>query len=153
MVKIITLWEPYATLIAQGCKQFETRHWYTTYKGPLLIHAAKRKPTAAEMAAFKPLLGFEPDINLGCVVAITRLDGCFRMVPYSDQRLAPEEIHIETQLPRERDLGKWEPGRYAWRLKLLLRLIEPIPWQGQQGLKPVPDELKSLIYQELGDHG
>lgn len=152
-MKIITLWEPYATLIAQGFKKYETRHWYTTYRGPLLIHAAKRRPTAAEMANFKSLLGFEPDINLGCVVAITRLDDCLRMVPYPE-RLAPRgEIHIETQAPRERDLGLWEPKRFAWELKLLLRLIEPIPWKGQQGIKPVPDELKSLIYQELGDHG
>lgn len=152
-MRIITLWEPYATLLASGLKRYETRHWVTHYRGPLLIHAAQRKPTSLEMFAFKRFLGFTPETNLGCVVAIARLDGCLKMVPFSDQAPAPGEICIEAQSTQELFLGGWEPGRYAWDTKVLTRLIEPIPWKGQQGIKPVPDELRSLIYQELGDHG
>jgi hypothetical protein len=41
-MKIFTLWQPWATFIALNLKQFETRHWGTSYRGKLAIHAAKR---------------------------------------------------------------------------------------------------------------
>lgn len=47
--KTITLWQPYATLVATGIKQYETRSWPTNYRGPLLIHAAKRPMGADEI--------------------------------------------------------------------------------------------------------
>lgn len=43
MVKAISLWEPWASLMRSGAKTVETRSWYTSYRGPLLICAAKRK--------------------------------------------------------------------------------------------------------------
>lgn len=42
-MKAITLYQPWATLIAIGAKTVETRSWSTTYRGPLAIHAAKRR--------------------------------------------------------------------------------------------------------------
>lgn len=38
---VLTLTQPYATLVALGAKQFETRDWGTRYRGALLIHAGK----------------------------------------------------------------------------------------------------------------
>jgi len=40
-VKAITIREPWATLVAIGAKQIETRSWPTSYRGPIAIHAAK----------------------------------------------------------------------------------------------------------------
>ncbi|MBP0020973.1 MAG: ASCH domain-containing protein, partial [Cyanobacteria bacterium SBLK] len=31
--KAISLWQPWASLIAMGRKKFETRHWSTDYRG------------------------------------------------------------------------------------------------------------------------
>ncbi len=42
MMKCISLWQPWASLIVIGAKQFETRSWSTSYRGPLLIHAAQK---------------------------------------------------------------------------------------------------------------
>ena len=42
-MKAISLWQPWATAIAVGAKRIETRHWPTKHRGPLMIHAAKRK--------------------------------------------------------------------------------------------------------------
>ncbi len=39
-MKAITLWQPWASLIAIGAKKIETRSWATKYRGPLAIHAA-----------------------------------------------------------------------------------------------------------------
>ena len=41
VVRILTLWEPWATLMAIGAKRIETRSWATRYRGPLAIHAAR----------------------------------------------------------------------------------------------------------------
>lgn len=46
---VLSLWQPWATLMALGVKTIETRSWSTRYRGPLLIHAAKRKPKFEDM--------------------------------------------------------------------------------------------------------
>lgn len=41
-MKAISLWQPWASLIAAGVKSIETRGWPTNYRGQIAIHAAKR---------------------------------------------------------------------------------------------------------------
>jgi hypothetical protein len=41
-VKALSLWQPWASLVALGVKTIETRSWSTSYRGPLAIHAARR---------------------------------------------------------------------------------------------------------------
>lgn len=36
-MKAITIWQPWASLLAYGGKQFETRSWATSYRGPMDI--------------------------------------------------------------------------------------------------------------------
>lgn len=43
-MKALTLTQPWATLVATGAKLIETRSWYTAYRGPLAIHAARTIP-------------------------------------------------------------------------------------------------------------
>lgn len=43
-LKAITIWQPWASLIACGAKQYETRSWKTDYRGPIAIHAAAKRP-------------------------------------------------------------------------------------------------------------
>ena len=38
-MKVITIKQPYATLIAEGIKKYEFRSWKTNYRGKILIHA------------------------------------------------------------------------------------------------------------------
>lgn len=46
--KMLTLHQPWASLVAVGRKRIETRSWSTSYRGPLAIHAAKRPPRDGE---------------------------------------------------------------------------------------------------------
>ena len=39
IMKVITLKQPWATLIAEGIKKYEFRSWKTNYRGKILIHA------------------------------------------------------------------------------------------------------------------
>ncbi|MDD4809543.1 MAG: ASCH domain-containing protein [Bacilli bacterium] len=40
-MKVITLKQPWATLIAEGYKKYEFRSWDTNYRSEILIHAGK----------------------------------------------------------------------------------------------------------------
>jgi hypothetical protein len=43
-VRALSLWQPWASLVAEGIKTIETRSWGTRHRGPLAIHASKRTP-------------------------------------------------------------------------------------------------------------
>lgn len=47
-MKAISIRQPWAWLIVNGFKDIENRSWDTKYRGAVLIHAAKTKPTVAE---------------------------------------------------------------------------------------------------------
>jgi hypothetical protein len=40
--------QPWATLVALGATQYETRGWRPRYRGPIAIHAAKGFPLVAK---------------------------------------------------------------------------------------------------------
>ena len=40
-MKVLTIKEPFASLIANGLKEYEFRTWKTNYRGEVLIHASK----------------------------------------------------------------------------------------------------------------
>lgn len=40
-MKVLTIKQPFATLIAKGYKEYEFRTWRTKYRGDILIHAGK----------------------------------------------------------------------------------------------------------------
>jgi hypothetical protein len=50
-VKALTIFQPFAAMIATGAKFVENRSWETRYRGPLAIHAGKGTQylTAAEL--------------------------------------------------------------------------------------------------------
>lgn len=40
-MKVLTIKQPFATLIAEELKEYEFRTWKTKYRGEILIHAGK----------------------------------------------------------------------------------------------------------------
>lgn len=134
VMKALTIWQPWATLIAIGAKQYETRSWSTEYRGLLAIHAAKRPIMLRELNR-EILTTLEQrdqsldQLPLGSVLAVARL---IDVVPVeqvvtlaaTDQRIANEELYFVN----------YAPGRYAWKLELVRVAPEPVPAQGAQGL-------------------
>ncbi len=41
-LKCLSVWQPWAHLLASGVKDIENREWSTSYRGPVLIHAGAR---------------------------------------------------------------------------------------------------------------
>ena len=48
-MKVLSLTEPFATLIYEKKKLIETRSWETDYRGELYIHASMTKPSKADL--------------------------------------------------------------------------------------------------------
>jgi hypothetical protein len=142
-LKILTLHEPYATLVTLGLKPLETRSWGTDHVGDLAIHAAKRNDAgvSADVRRINAILveyGHEPLLDLfafGSALAVVRLVGCHRDLP------APSGLAGR--------LGIFGRGRVAWELADVRPLAEPIPWRGAQGLRDAPDELVRRIGMQL----
>ena len=138
-MKAISLWQPWASLIATGAKTIETRSWSTNYRGPLAIHAAKTWNQELDamicegriQGGLAPLVGkplghtwpgvHKKDLPFGCVVAICDLVDCI-----------PTAEMTQTQVFPQRFFGDFTPGRYGWVLANVRR-IEPIPAIGRQG--------------------
>lgn len=146
-VKIISLWQPWASLIILGLKQYETRSWSTSYRGRLAIHAAKRKIDITGIDVYLKALSlngasspaFDPNpFQYGCIVAVVDLTDCLLMKDWDPPQQGKIDIDFEvTEL--EDAVGDWQPGRYAWKLENVQPLAQPIPFRGSQGLRTIQD--------------
>lgn len=138
-MKALTLTQPWASAVALGYKHIETRSWRSSYRGPLLIHAAKGfPPDARQFAAVELALGrgLNP-APLSAIVAVAKL------VAISPAEEVALELGIEGGL--ERHYGDYSPGRWAWMLEDIRTLDEPIPCRGALGLwTPTPDVLQAV---------
>lgn len=74
-MKVITIEQPFATLIAEGIKEYEFRTWKTKYRGVILIHAGKGIDKKA-MEKYKHLNLNYPS---GCIVAKANLVDCIEI--------------------------------------------------------------------------
>ncbi|RKN75026.1 ASCH domain-containing protein [Paenibacillus ginsengarvi] len=142
-MKAITIIQPWATLIAIGDKQFETRSWPTKYRGPIAIHAGKkvdreaceREPIRSTLAAHGYTAG---NLPTGVVVATANLSECFMIKHDTLGGLVLLEAerrrtHFETT-DKEFIFGDYTSGRFVWELNDVKQLPDPIPAKGQQGL-------------------
>jgi hypothetical protein len=131
-VRAISLHQPHAAFIQYGLKPFETRSWATDYRGPLLIHAAKRLMTDRD-SQFAAQIFYEiseteawwedfPIFHGGfvCVVDVT---DCFMG-------------HLVVEAPEGRAysnlLGNFNRGSFAWQLDEVKRFQTPVPARGRQ---------------------
>ena len=74
-MKVITIKEPFATLIAEGYKEYEFRTWKTKYRGEILIHAGKSANKKA-MEKFKYL---NLKYSCGKIIAKAVLTDCIKI--------------------------------------------------------------------------
>lgn len=154
-MRILTLWEPWATLMALGAKRIETRSWSTRYRGPLAIHAARgglklwelhglvsKQPFRGALASDASNSDFESvDFHPGCIVAVAVLVECAPVEKC--HRLG--DLACNWKWKEEQAFGNYEPGRFAWITGNLFRLPHPIPHKGGQGLGILPAEVVAQV--------
>lgn len=71
-MKVITIKQPFATLIAEGIKEYEFRTWKTKYRGDILIHAGKQ----VDKKAMKKYEHLNLEYPQGCIIAKATLADC-----------------------------------------------------------------------------
>ncbi|MGN7284315.1 ASCH domain-containing protein [Shouchella rhizosphaerae] len=142
-MKVITIKQPWATLIALGEKRFETRSWATKHRGPLAIHASKKVDVAAlDYVAISSVLTkhgiySRKDLPTGVVLATVDLVECHKITADYMSMYDEEKAGTENGLLIEGDewwFGDYTEGRYAWELDNLNILSNPIPAKGQLSL-------------------
>lgn len=152
-MKCISLWQPWASLVAIGAKRIETRSWSTSYRGPLAIHAAKKWTAALRDLCWTPTFRAalsDPRETVNCggllprgaIVAVTKVIHCGPIHESNDGRfhvlIGNDWVAVDVQ---EQEFGDYQEGRYAWLLGDTIKLNDPVPFSGHQGFFDVPDAL------------
>jgi hypothetical protein len=147
-MKAISLWQPWASLVAWKEKRFETRSWRPSSLGfcagsLLAIHAALRVPRMDDWADDETgdLLdilkrhgvetgpwGLPRDVIL-CVCRFVR---CVS-TNAADYRVSHGEYGLLIG-DQEKFLGDWSYGRWAWELEVVEMLDPPVPVRGGRRL-------------------
>lgn len=125
-VKALSIIQPWASLLIHGAKQWETRSRRTRYRGPIAIHASKGRVVIPAVLAeiVQEALGVLPeDLPRGVVLGLATLSACERT---EDVRLVIKH--------RERRLGDFSDGRFAYRIEPLRVFFQPVPARGALGL-------------------
>ena len=151
-LRVLTLWQPWASLMAWGEKEVETRgrkitkgrHW-------VAIHASARKCQQADCANDSHLMealrrhGYANphtitpwELPLGKILAVVWFCPALQA-----------ELMARIISDKEKSFGGYAPGRWTWRASGLQVLRQPIPWKGGQGLRIAPPALRELIGREL----
>ena len=134
-LKVLSLIEPWGTLIKDGKKHIETRSWKTNYRGDLYIHTSKQRINMSDASTGRINHLFQKeDLQYGKILCKCKLVDCVFM---DDDFI--ESISKNTQ---EHLCGLYEYGRYAW----ILEDIEPVkPISARGSLRLWEFEIDNII--------
>ena len=130
-MKVLSLIQPWASLIYFNEKRIETRSWKTNYRGELYIHASKNTPAFAKRifhtSWFRKVLmshGVEyiEQLPLGQIIAKCNLVDCKQIVLESPMLRTAKLQDQVTISGNEYLFGDYTPCRYAW----ILEDIQPL---------------------------
>lgn len=125
-MKVLSLTEPFATLIKEKKKFVETRSWKTNYRGELFIHASKKNVTKDIKDNRDVMHLVKSDLSFGKIICKCKLVDCVYMT---------EEFILELREKNYQEYicGNYKVGRYAWILEDV-ELIDEISVNGKLGI-------------------
>ncbi len=156
-MKVLSLLQPFATLIAIEAKRFETRSWRTSHKGAFAIHASRgiqclslvrAEPFASALAAAG--IHSAGDLPMGAIVAVGQLAGCWPTseIVYDGKR----EVNRAWQQKisdQELAFGDWRTGRYAWRIERVAPVFPVVKVSGQMGLWTATPDIAAEVWERV----
>lgn len=122
-MKVLTIKQPYASLIAEGIKEYEFRTWKTNYRGEFLIHAGKGR-NLEYMEKFKHL---NLDYPAGYIIAKVTLADCIEVTDDFREILKMNNSILYSHVINDKT---WKG--YAFKITNVEK-IENIPIQGKLG--------------------
>lgn len=134
-MKIITLKQPWATLVAEGIKCIEFRSWKTNYRGKILIHAG----CGIDKVAMKKFehLGFKYPSR--CIVASTYIKDCM---------LLTKELNEYIISLNNIAYGNKSREGYAWVLENTSKCYNVKVEKGQLGIWNIEIDENELINEQ-----
>lgn len=145
-MKVITVQQPYATLLVAGLKEYETRSWSTKHRGTIAIHAGKNPKTLHQVLKHLRERTPEHRSELSCAVlsAIQDKPELFagdleQYFPCGFVLGTVDLVDIVPSYPpnltnREHALGEHGAGRVAWKMTNPVRYATPFPASGKLGI-------------------
>jgi len=147
-MKVLTVTEPFATLIIWLFKMIETRSWYSNYRGEVGIHAAKGFPNwAKDLCNKEPFsstlqkcgISSHKDFKLGFLIGKAEIKDWKEIIPCIPENTLQEILYEQNSVIKpppepEYSFGDYTAGRYGILLKNNTRLIDPIEIKGALSL-------------------
>jgi hypothetical protein len=130
-MKALSIRQPWATLLCLGVKRYETRTWKTDYRGPIALHAGAVFDAASRRLCLEPPLadwlqeaGYRTPHSLprGHIIGAAILAECV------------QTEKLRSLSAKQRRLGDFTRGRWAWRFTAARRFETPLPAKGQLSL-------------------
>lgn len=140
-MKVLSVKEPYASLIKEKVKKIETRSWKTNYRGEIYLHASKKPLAKKEIETLVEQLSFlkNTDFPYGYIIAKATLVDCIPMTM--------EWIETVKKNHKEYITGDYRIGRYGWVLENIEPLTTPILAKGSLGIWNYQEECGSTTQQ------
>ena len=123
-MKVITIKQPFATLIAEGLKQYEFRTWKTKYRGEILIHAGK----GIDKKAMKRYEHLNLEYPSGCIIAKVNLTDCIEINDENRKMLENKNPLIYSNIIKNKE---WKG--YGFKLENIEK-IKPVKINGKLSL-------------------
>lgn len=120
IVKVLSIREPYASLIKLKIKTIETRSFKTNYRGELYIHASLSKSNVGDDLSKLVMPMY------GKIICKCKLVDCVLMTKEYVK-------YVKDNMPMEYKCGLYEEGRYAWILENIEE-IDAIKAKGKLGI-------------------
>lgn len=121
-MKVLTIKEPWASLIIEGYKKYEFRSWRTNYRGKILIHAGM----SLEKDMLERFEKYDLHCSKGAIIGEAILTDCILVDEEFSKKLRSidpvvygRSNHVET---------------YAWKLEQVVKYDKPIYVKGKLGL-------------------
>ena len=131
-LKVLTLRQPWATLVAEGIKKYEFRSWKTNYRGKVLIHAG----TGIDKEDMKKYENMNLKFPSRRIIAIVEIEDCLEL---------DEQLNKKIIAEKNVAYGNKIRTGYAWKLKNVKKINYGKDVNGQLGLWNIDlDEKKFL---------
>lgn len=121
-MKVLTIKEPWASLIINGYKEYEFRSWKTNYRGKILIHAGM----TLEKNMINRFKKYNLDYSQGAIIGEAEITDCIKVnekfickLRKLDEVVYEKSNHVEN---------------YAWKLDNIKKYDKPIYIKGKLGL-------------------
>ena len=123
-MKVITIKQPFASLIAAGIKEYEFRTWKTKYRGEILIHAGK----GIDKKAMEKFKCYNLEYPSGCIIAKAKITDCVKIDEEARKILNTKNSLVYSSIVKHTE---WEG--YGFKLESV-KIIKPIEINGKLSL-------------------